>query len=163
MQSVYSRYTVQAGMDAPSEDAWTFDLTGLIHLPAALAPEQLAAAQLHSNPTEAAATLRAHSTLLELLPGLSISLCVSLCLSVSEPLRHAVLACGEIKYRLDQPPRLLPSGQRGAWLNSDAVEDAKRLGYDIVVGRPTGDYSFRRAAVRLTSAFSLATHFLIHI
>jgi hypothetical protein len=36
---------------------------------------------------------------------------------------------------LDHPARLLPSAQqqRGAWLNSAAVEDVKRLGYDIVV------------------------------
>jgi hypothetical protein len=34
------------------------------------------------------------------------------------------------------------------WLNSNVVEDVKRLGYNIVVGPPTGDYSFRRAQVR---------------
>eukprot|EP01043_Picozoa_sp_COSAG02_P012257 COSAG02_NODE_471_length_21662_cov_70.510040_9_plen_233_part_00 len=117
-------------MDAPCEHAWTFDVMGLVHLPAALSAGQLAEAQQQahtvSSISAAANPLRAHPALLDLLP---------------------VLACGETKYHLDQPPRLLPS-VNGAWLNSDAIEDMKRLGYDIVVGQPTGDYSFRRAEVR---------------
>ena len=63
--------------------------------------------------------------------------------AAAQPLRAhpALLACipkvssGEAKYRLDHPARLLPSAQQqcGAWLNSAAGEDVKRLGYDIVV------------------------------
>jgi hypothetical protein len=64
--------------------------------------------------TAAAQPLRAHPALLDCIPEVS---------------------SGEAKYRLDHPARLLPSAQqqRGAWLNSAAVEDVKRLGYDIVV------------------------------
>lgn len=49
---------------------------------------------------------------------------------------------GETKYRLDHPARVLPLPQQqcGGWLNSDAVEDAKRLGYSIIAdpGGSTG-------------------------
>ena len=119
-------------MQAPSEDAWTFDTTGLLRLPGTLTAEQLdsAAAQLGS-PEDAAAPLRAHPELLHRIPE---------------------LGCGETKYRLDAPARLLPAEspqQRWGWLNSDAVQDVKRLGYDIVVGQPTAEHdSVRRAQVR---------------
>ena len=118
-------------MQAPSEDAWTFDTTGLLHLPGTLTAEQLDSAQLGS-PEDAASPLRAHPALLHAIPE---------------------LGCGETKYRLDAPARLLPAAaspqQRWGWLNSDAVQDVKRLGYDIVVGQPTAEHdSVRRAQVR---------------
>lgn len=81
-----------------------------------------------------------------------------------QPLRAhpAVLACvpklgsGETQYRLDHPARLLPAAQHGTWLNSDAVEDVRRLGYEIVPrGNPAGSdptaeglLATRRAHVR---------------
>ena len=72
---------VKDSMQAPSEEAWSFDVTGLIHKPGVLSAEQLATARGHADhPTQAASpTLRAHPALLELLP---------------------VLACGETKYLL---------------------------------------------------------------
>jgi hypothetical protein len=60
------------------------------------------------------------------------------------------LGCGETKYRLDRPAQLLPAAARGDWLNSDSLEDVKRLGYDIVLGPPStaNNSFFRRAQVR---------------
>eukprot|EP01049_Picozoa_sp_SAG25_P016222 SAG25_NODE_3630_length_1018_cov_1.200218_2_plen_142_part_01 len=130
-------------MGAPSEDAWTFDTTGLLHLPSVLseaeiahARAQLAARSSSSSAADVAAAapaLRVHPTLLACLPELS---------------------CGELRYRLDHPPRLLPPPpppQRGAagWLNSDAVEDVRRLAYHIgpSAAATEGSGSVRRARV----------------
>jgi hypothetical protein len=101
-------------MGPPSEDAWTLDTTGFLHLPATLTADVVAAAAGLPCPILAAAPLRAHPTLLRCIPE---------------------VAGGETLYRLDHPARLLPGGGGGGsqWLNSDKVEDVKRLGYDIVV------------------------------
>ena len=108
-------------MAAPSEDAWTFDVAGFVHLPSTLSPQQVVDAAGHlpvaadaAAVAEAVRPLRAHPKIVELLPGLG----------------------GGTQYRLDHPPRMLPGApppeQRWGWLTSDAVQDAKRLGYDIV-------------------------------
>ena len=119
-------------MSVPSEDAWTFDTSGWLHLPAVLSTEQVALASNHAmdqvSPgasdlaaaASAAPLLRTHPALLQIISELS---------------------CGETKYRLDHPARLLPSPTQHhqhqqhswGWLNSDAVEDAKRLGYGIEI------------------------------
>ena len=127
------------------EDAWTFDVAGWIRVPAVLSPAELADAAAHlaaDRPAAAAAPLRAHPAVVGCIPE---------------------FACGQTLYRLDHPPRALPppspsvggSGDGGGWLNSDAVEDQKRLGYSIVgtaatpadasQGSPAGG---RRADVR---------------
>ena len=91
-----------------AEDVWAFDVSGFLHLPATLSAEQVARLQ-SADASTAAAQLRAHPTVVAIIPE---------------------LACGETLYRLDHPPRLLP--KQKTWFNSMAIEDTRRLGYHIL-------------------------------
>ena len=86
------------------EDAWTFDVQGWIHMPAALE---------HSSDAERG--------------GVDLLLQQPRVLAKLEE-----LAQGETRYRLDAPPREL-QGQGQGWLNSLLPSDVRRLGYDLGV------------------------------
>lgn len=126
-------------MDIGSEASWIFDVSGFVHLPAVLSAKEvknLGAAVGHdfSEPAVAAAAsrpLRGHDALLQTIPE---------------------LARGGSPYRLDHPVRVLPPAalQGDSWLNSDSVEDARRLGYDMSTAFSNGGSATVRGASHLT-------------
>ena len=110
-----------------TEDSWTFDVTGYLHVPAQLSPGQVAAMSAAAGPG----------------PQLAEQLCLvhpALMARVSE------VTEGETRYRLSETPRLLPRdaaavGGEG-WLTAVAPEDVRRLAYEI------GMYPAQRAQVK---------------
>jgi hypothetical protein len=116
-----------AGAVAVTEDAWTFDVTGYLHVRAQLSPGQVAA-------MSAAA-----------LAGPGPALAEQLCLVHPALMAHvSEVTEGETRYRLSETPRLLPaaSGDPEGWLTAVAPEDVRRLAYEI------GMYPARRAQVK---------------